>query len=89
MRFLLSFLVLGTVLLAVTQPLSAQAAAGKPVLLILIDGLRPADTLDAQHRGLHLPTLQAFPSHGTCAHDVRGALPTLPKLMGASLPQAQ
>jgi predicted AlkP superfamily pyrophosphatase or phosphodiesterase len=69
-------------LLAVTQPLSAQAAAGKPVLLILIDGLRPADTLDAQHRGLHLPNLQAFLTHGSYAHDVRGVLPTLPKFDG-------
>jgi len=77
MRFLLSFLVLGTVLLAVTQPLSAQAAAGKPVLLISIDGLRPADVLDAQHRDLHLPNLQAFLTYGSYAHDVRGVLPTL------------
>lgn len=82
MRLLLSSLLLMTLSLAAThssraQPVSGQAIAGTPVLLISIDGLRPADVLDAQKRGLHLPNLQAFLKQGSYAHDVRGVLPTL------------
>jgi len=82
MRFLRSCLLPGVLSLAVTQSsfaqsASTQASAGQPVLLISIDGLRPADVLDAQQRGLHLPNLQAFLKQGSYAHDVRGVLPTL------------
>jgi predicted AlkP superfamily pyrophosphatase or phosphodiesterase len=52
-------------------------AAAAPVLMISIDGLRPADVLQAQQRGLHLPNLQAFVQNGTYAESVRGVLPTL------------
>ncbi|MEW5306099.1 MAG: hypothetical protein WDW36_008593 [Sanguina aurantia] len=58
-------------------PVHAQTAKSQPLLLISIDGLRPADVLDAQQRGLHLPNLQAFVARGAHAHDVRGVLPTL------------
>ncbi len=87
MRLLLSSVLLGALSLAVIVPSLAQSAApppampkaatGQPVLLISIDGLRPADVLDAQKRGLHLPNLQAFLTRGAYAHDVRGVLPTL------------
>jgi predicted AlkP superfamily pyrophosphatase or phosphodiesterase len=82
MRFLLYSLLLSTLSLAATQSLFAQSASTQssvrqPVLLISIDGLRPADVLDAQQRGLHLPNLQAFLKQGSYAHDVRGVLPTL------------
>ena len=82
MRFLLSSMLLVVLSLAaipsaLAQSAAGQAAAGQPVLLISIDGLRPADVLDAQKRGLHVPNLQAFLKQGSYAHDVRGVLPTL------------
>ena len=52
-------------------------AIATPVLLISIDGLRPADVLQARQRGLKLPNLEAFLQRGAYAHDVRGVLPTL------------
>ncbi len=54
----------------------AVPAAAAPVVLISIDGLRPADVLDAQHRGLKIPNLQAFITQGAFAESVRGVLPT-------------
>ena len=48
-----------------------------PVLLISLDGLRPADVLAAQQRGLRVPNLRRFISDGAYAEDVRGGLPTL------------
>jgi len=48
-----------------------------PVLLISIDGLRPADVLQAGQRGLRLPNLRRFMTEGSYATDVRGVLPTL------------
>ncbi|WP_430392230.1 alkaline phosphatase family protein [Dyella sp. 20L07] len=55
----------------------APVAAASPVLMISIDGLRPADVLQAQQRGLALPNLQAFLKQGAYADAVRGVLPTL------------
>lgn len=55
----------------------AAPVAASPVLLISIDGLRPADVLQAQQRGLKLPNLQAFMQQGAYADTVRGVLPTL------------
>jgi predicted AlkP superfamily pyrophosphatase or phosphodiesterase len=66
-RFLASLLALGL----------AAPVAATPVLLISIDGLRPADVLQAQQRGLKLPNLQAFMRQGAYADTVRGVLPTL------------
>ncbi len=57
--------------------LCATQAVAEPVLLISIDGLRPADVLQAQQRGLHLPNLEAFLQRGAYASNVRGVLPTL------------
>ncbi len=52
----------------------AQAA---PVLMISIDGLRPADVLEAPSRGLHLPVLQRLAKDGAYASGVRDALPSV------------
>ena len=60
--------------LLVLVPLPALA---RPVLLISIDGLRPADVIDAQRRGLTLPNLTAFLTNGSYARGVVGVLPTL------------
>src|SRR5487761_1183690 len=57
--------------------LSSARAIATPVLLISIDGLRPADVLQARQRGLKLPNLEAFLQQGAYASDVRGVLPTL------------
>ena len=58
----------------VSITLTAQAA---PVLMISIDGLRPADVLDAPARGLKVPALRALMANGTYAEGVRNALPTV------------
>jgi len=61
-------------LLATTLAGEARAA---PVLLISIDGLRPADVLEADMRGLKVPNLRRFLAEGTYATGVVGVLPTL------------
>jgi hypothetical protein len=57
----------------------ALAAVGHaaPVLMISIDGLRPADVLDAPQRGLKVPTLRALAAHGAYATDVVNVIPTV------------
>jgi predicted AlkP superfamily pyrophosphatase or phosphodiesterase len=72
MRLSLSRLAAATLALILATPVVAA-----PVLLISIDGLRPADVLQAQQRGLKLPNLQAFLKQGAYADTVRGVLPTL------------
>lgn len=72
MRRLLFALCLGASAL-----LASLSVAAGPVLLISIDGLRPADVLQARQRGLKLPNLEAFLQRGAYASDVRGVLPTL------------
>ncbi|WP_353230363.1 ectonucleotide pyrophosphatase/phosphodiesterase [Novosphingobium sp.] len=64
----------GTVALAALLPIAAMA---KPVLLISIDGLRPADVIEAKERGINLPNLTAFLANGSYAQGVVGVLPTL------------
>lgn len=65
-------------LLAAAAALAAPVmAAAAPVLMISIDGLRPADVLDADKRGLKLPNLKKLMSEGVYATDVRNALPTV------------
>lgn len=63
---------LGLLALALALP-----AAATPVLLISIDGLRPADVLHAKERGLALPHLTRFVRDGAYAEGVTGVLPTL------------
>ncbi len=55
----------------------AGEARAAPVLLISIDGLRPADVQDAEARGLKLPNLGRFLAEGTYATGVVGVLPTV------------
>jgi len=63
---------LATALLA--APLAAHAA---PVLMISIDGLRPGDVLEADQRGLRIPTLRKLAADGMTASGVKNALPTV------------
>jgi predicted AlkP superfamily pyrophosphatase or phosphodiesterase len=61
-------------ILAVSLAAGAQAA---PVLMISIDGLRPADVQDAEARGVTAPTLRKLEAEGAYATAVKGVLPTL------------
>lgn len=56
---------------------SAGVAMAHPVLMISIDGLRPADVLQAKARGLKLPNLEKFVADGSYATGVRNVLPTI------------
>jgi predicted AlkP superfamily pyrophosphatase or phosphodiesterase len=49
----------------------------EPVLLISIDGLQPADVIEAEKRGIDIPNLKRFVKEGTYASGVRGVLPTV------------
>jgi predicted AlkP superfamily pyrophosphatase or phosphodiesterase len=64
-------------LAAMIAALLPGAALAEPVLLISIDGLRPADILEADKRGLALPNLRRFLKEGAHASSVTGVLPTL------------
>lgn len=64
----------GGLLLAAS--LSATAAA-EPVLLISIDGLQPADVIEADRRGIDIPNLRRFVAEGSYASGVKGVLPTV------------
>ena len=65
---------IGALAVALLLPFAANAA---PVLLISIDGLRPADVSDAQARGLKVLNLRRFIVEGSSATGVRGVLPTV------------
>ncbi len=52
-------------------------AFAEPVLLISIDGLQPADVIDAEKRGIDIPNLKRFVREGTYASGVKGVLPTV------------
>lgn len=56
---------------------AAPAARAAPVLMISVDGLRPADVLDAPARGLKVPVLRAMARGGAWASGVRDALPSV------------
>jgi predicted AlkP superfamily pyrophosphatase or phosphodiesterase len=64
-------------LIAGLAGLFASHALADPVLMISIDGLRPADVLQAEARGLKIPNLRAIARDGAYATAVRGVLPTL------------
>jgi predicted AlkP superfamily pyrophosphatase or phosphodiesterase len=66
--------VMGGLLLASSLPVIAQA---EPVLLISIDGLQPADVIEADKRGIAIPNLKRFVSEGSYASGVKGVLPTV------------
>lgn len=66
--------VLGSALFLGVLP---QAALAEPVLLISIDGLQPADVIEAEKRGIDIPNLKRFVTEGSYASGVRGVLPTV------------
>lgn len=49
----------------------------EPVLLISIDGLQPADVIEAEARGIEVPNLKRFIKEGSYASGVKGVLPTV------------
>lgn len=57
--------------------LAAFAAKAEPVLMISIDGLRPADVIDAEERGIKAPHLKAIMTDGAYADGVINELPTV------------
>ena len=56
---------------------AGSAARAAPVLMISIDGLRPGDVLEADQRGISVPTLKAMLKSGLYATGVRDALPSV------------
>jgi predicted AlkP superfamily pyrophosphatase or phosphodiesterase len=57
--------------------LTTGEASASSVLLISLDGLRPADVAQAKARGMTLPALTALAAEGASAEGVIGVLPTL------------
>jgi predicted AlkP superfamily pyrophosphatase or phosphodiesterase len=55
----------------------AVPALARPVVLVSIDGLRPADVIEAEQRGLKIPNLRRFVTEGSYATGVRGVLPSV------------
>lgn len=53
------------------------SAEARPVLMISVDGLRPLDVIEADKRGLKVPTLKSFIREGAYASGVRNVLPTV------------
>src|SRR5687767_9038429 len=66
----------GVLALAAALLLPAAARA-EPVLVISIDGLQPADVIEAERRGLEIPNLRRFVREGAYATGVVGVLPTV------------
>jgi predicted AlkP superfamily pyrophosphatase or phosphodiesterase len=64
-------------LAAATAMAAASTTQAAPVLMISIDGLRPADILEAKARGVHAPTLERMTHDGAYATAVRDALPSV------------
>lgn len=60
--------------LAALVPAASQA---EPVLLISIDGLQPADVIEAEKRGINIPNLKRFIKEGSYASGVTGVLPSV------------
>jgi predicted AlkP superfamily pyrophosphatase or phosphodiesterase len=57
--------------------LGAAPVSAAPVLMISVDGLRPADVIEAEKIGLSVPTLKHMMALGAYADGVTGVLPTL------------
>lgn len=64
----------GSAFLVGALPVGALA---EPVLLISIDGLQPADVIEAEKRGIDIPNLKRFVKEGSYASGVKGVLPTV------------
>ena len=67
-------LLVGSAFLMAALPAGALA---EPVLLISIDGMQPADVIEAEKRGIDIPNLTRFVNEGTYASGVKGVLPTV------------
>jgi len=63
--------------LAAALLFGAAPVSAAPVLMISVDGLRPADVIEAEKIGLSVPTLKHMMSAGAYAEGVTGVLPTL------------
>jgi predicted AlkP superfamily pyrophosphatase or phosphodiesterase len=63
--------------LIVLSILAPSWVCGRALLLISIDGLRPAYVLQADEHGLKIPHLRGILSEGAHASGVRGVLPTV------------
>jgi predicted AlkP superfamily pyrophosphatase or phosphodiesterase len=66
--------ILGGALLLSALPMPILA---EPVLLVSIDGLQPADVIEADKRGIAIPNLKKFIREGSYASGVTGVLPTV------------
>ena len=66
-----------SMLFGLAAALTLTAARAGPVLMISIDGLRPADVIDAGKRGNHVPNLRALMAAGAYATGVKNVLPTV------------
>lgn len=64
-------------LYALSLAAASAAASAAPVLMISLDGLRPADIIEAKKHGLNLPHLTAFLKESAYASGVRNVLPTV------------
>lgn len=67
----------GVITAAALFALGTGSASAEPVLMISIDGLRPADVIEAEKRGLKIPNLRRFVAEGAYAKGVVGVLPTV------------
>jgi predicted AlkP superfamily pyrophosphatase or phosphodiesterase len=67
-------ILLGSALIVGALP---GAALAEPVLMISIDGLQPADVIEADKRGINVPNLKRFVREGSYATGVTGVLPTV------------
>jgi predicted AlkP superfamily pyrophosphatase or phosphodiesterase len=65
------------VLLPALAAFSPAALQAEPVLLISIDGLQPADVIEADRRGIAVPNLKRFVTEGSYSSGVIGVLPTV------------
>ncbi len=62
---------------AALAALISATAQAEPVLLISIDGLQPADVIEADKRGINIPNLKRFVKEGSYASGVVGVLPSV------------
>jgi len=57
--------------------LAASGATAEPVLMISIDGLQPADVIEAEGRGINAPNIGAIMAEGAHATGVVNVLPSV------------
>ncbi len=70
---------------AAPQPAAAPARPSDHVIVISIDGFRPAMYLDSAREGVALPTLQALRAEGSAAEGMQVAHPSLTYVSHTSL----